>query len=396
MTLLPSSRGSRRTVAVALAGTAVALAVAAVLAAGAHIAHAQATAAAAPGGAASSARPARPERSTLPVRIAANGNVAAWQEAVVGTESNGLRIADVKVNVGDAVRRGQVLATFATDTVDVELAQQRAAVVEAEATLADASANAERARSLQATGALSESAINQYLTAERTAKARLEAQRAATRARQLRVAQTAVLAPDDGVISARSATVGSVAAAGQELFRMIRKGRLEWRAEVASVDLGTLRPGMKAEVQPPSGPAVAGTVRMVAPTVDPQTRNGLVYVDLPSGGALRAGMFARGTFELGGSQAVTLPQGAVLLRDGFAYVMQVGPDGRIAQKKVLTGRRIGDRVELTGGELAPDARVVAQGGGFLADGDLVRVVEQAPAVQPPPAAPAAAASGAKR
>jgi RND family efflux transporter MFP subunit len=371
---------ARRRAAAALTASVVALAVLGALATATLEAHAQAQAA--PAAAASGARPAltvtvaRPERVTLPLRISANGNVAAWQEAVVGTEANGLRIADVKVNVGDAVRRGQPLATFSPETVQVELAQQRAAVVEAEAMLADASANAERARSLQATGALSEAAINQYLTSERTAKARLDAQRAAARARQLRVAQTAVLAPDDGIISARAATVGAVVPAGQELFRMIRKGRLEWRAEVPSIDLGSVQPGMKVAVQTPNGPAVTGTVRMVAPTVDPQTRNGIVYVDVPPGGSLRAGMFARGEFELGASQATTLPQSAVLLRDGFSYVMQVGPDNRIAQRKVQTGRRIGDRIELTGAGLAPDTRVVAQGGGFLADGDLVRVVEQ--------------------
>lgn len=387
----PATR--RRATAKVLAATALAIAAVAALGSAAIHAHAQgsaraATAASAPASAAG-ARPAltvtvvRPERATLPLRISANGNVAAWQEAVVGTEANGLRIADVKVNVGDAVRRGQPLATFAPETVEVELAQQRAGVVEAEAMLADASANAERAKSLQQTGALSEAAINQYLTAERTARARLEAQRAAARVRQLRVAQTAVLAPDDGVISARTATVGAVVPAGQELFRMIRKGRLEWRAEVASTDLASLQPGVKATVQPPNGPPVSGTVRIVAPTVDPQTRNGIVYVDVPApgpGSALRAGMFARGEFEVGASAATTLPQSAVLLRDGFAYVMQVGPDGRVAQKKVQTGRRIGDRVELTGGALPADARVVAQGGSFLADGDLVRIVEPAPTV----------------
>ena len=263
----------------------------------------------------------RPQRAAVPLRVAANGNIAAWQEASIGTEANGLRLADVKVNVGDVVKRGQTLATFAPESMQVELVQQRAAVAEAEATLAEAHANAERAKSLQATGALSDATINQYVTAERTAKARLDAQRAGVAARQLRVTQTAVLAPDSGVISARSATVGAVLPAGTELFRMIRQGRLEWRAEVASADLGLIQPGMKVSVTPASavaGPGVQptlGTVRIVAPTVDPQTRNGIVYVDLPQPGAARAGMFARGEFEVGNSSALTLPQSAVQLRD---------------------------------------------------------------------------------
>ena len=326
----------------------------------------------------------QPQRAAVPLRVAANGNIAAWQEASIGTEANGLRLADVKVNVGDVVKRGQTLATFAPESMQVELVQQRAAVAEAEATLAEAHANAERAKSLQATGALSDATINQYVTAERTARARLDAQRAGVSARQLRVTQTAVLAPDSGVISARNATVGAVLPAGTELFRMIRQGRLEWRAEVASSDLGLIQPGMKVSVTPASAVAapgvqpMLGTVRIVAPTVDPQTRNGIVYVDLPQPGAARAGMFARGEFEVGNSNALTLPQSAVQLRDGFSYVFKLGADSKVTQAKINVGRRVGDRIEVTGG-LDAAARVVLSGGGFLAEGDTVRVVDAAAA-----------------
>ena len=326
----------------------------------------------------------RPQRATLPLTVHANGNIAAWQEASIGTEANGLRLAEVRVNVGDVVKRGQVLATFSPETMQVDLLQTRASLAEAEATLADAAANAERAQSLRATGALSEATINQYVTAERTARARLEAQRAAVQARQLKVTQTAVVAPDDGVISARSATVGAVLPAGQELFRMIRQGRLEWRAEVQAADLAQIEPGTPATVTPAGGTAIAGKVRMVAPTVDPQTRLGIVYVDLPSPGSARAGMFARGEFELGSSSALTLPASAVQLREGFSYVFKVGADSKVTQAKIGVGRRVGDRVEVTSG-LEPDARVVASGGGFLAENDTVRVVDAA-------AVPASAAS----
>ncbi len=335
-------------------------------------------AASAPAKAALTVNVTQPQFASLPLRISANGNIAAWQEASVGTEANGLRLADVRVNVGDVVQRGQVLATFAPDTLQADVAQIRAAVAEAEATLAEASANARRARGLQASGALSEAVINQYFTAERTAKARLDAQRAAAQTQQLRLKQTQVLAPDFGVISARSATVGAVLPAGQELFRMIRQGRLEWRGEVAANDMASIKPGMSALVTAGNAPGIKGTVRIVAPTVDPQTRNGLVYVDLPARGVVRAGMFARGEFEIGSGSGLTLPQSAVLLRDGFSYVLRVGADSKVTQAKVAVGRRVGDRIEITGG-LDAAARVVAAGGGFLADGDTVRVVEAAAA-----------------
>jgi HlyD family secretion protein len=318
----------------------------------------------------------QPRPTELPLRIGANGNIAAWQEASVGTEANGLRLAEVLVNVGDVVKRGQVLARFAAEGPQADLAQIQAGVAEAEAMLAEAAANAQRARELQTTGALSAQAINQYLTAERTAKARLDAQRAAAQVQRLRLKNAQVLAPDNGVISARSATVGAVLPAGQELFRLIRQGRLEWRAEVAASDLAALKPGLPVTLTPAGGSAVRGTVRMLAPSVDATTRNGIVYVDLPAPGAARAGMFARGEFEIGSGRALTLPQTAVLLRDGFSYVLRIDADNKVSQTKVAVGRREGDRVEITGG-LGADARVVASGGGFLADGDTVRVVEAA-------------------
>ena len=317
---------------------------------------------------------AQVQRASVATALSANGNIAAWQEASVGAQANGWRLAEVRVNVGDVVKRGQVLASFATEMAQADMAQSRASVAEAEATLAEAAANAQRARDLQPSGALSAQQINQMITAERTAQARLEAVRAGAKVVQLRMAQAQVLAPDNGIISARSATVGAVVPAGMELFRLIRQGRLEWRAEVAASELAQVKPGQAVRVTAAGGVAVNGSVRMVAPTVDAATRNGIVYVDLPQPGLARAGMFARGEFDTGSSSALTLPQSAVLLRDGFSYVFTVAADSKVAQVKVNVGRRVGERIEVTGG-LDPAQRVVASGAGFLADGDTVRVVD---------------------
>ena len=326
---------------------------------------------------------ARPQTSELPITLAANGNVAAWQEASIGSESNGLRLAEVRVNVGDVVKKGQVLATFAPDSVQADVAQARASLAEAKATAADAAGTAARARTLQATGALSQQQINQYQTGAETAKARVEAAQAVLAAQQVRGRNTQVLAPDDGVISARTATVGSVIGPGAELFRLIRKGRLEWRAEVTSEELGRIAIGLPALVTSAGGAQVKGTVRSIAPTVDPQTRAALVYVDIPDvlqNTGFKAGMFARGEFQLGRSSALTVPQASVVPRDGFNYLLLLQPDSKVTQLKVEIGRRIEDRIEITS-PLADDARVVVDGAGFLNDGDLVRVVEA-------PAAPA--------
>ncbi|MBP7564440.1 MAG: efflux RND transporter periplasmic adaptor subunit [Burkholderiaceae bacterium] len=340
---------------------------------------------------------ATPQQSQLAQRLSANGSIAAWQEASVGSEASGLKLTEVRVNVGDRVRRGQVLAVFSPLTVQAEVGQARASVMEAEANAAEAAANAQRARALEPSGALSASQINQYLTAEKTAQARVEAARATLAAQQLRLDYTQVRAPDDGVISARSATVGAVVGAGTELFRLIRQGRIEWRAEVTSAELGRLAPGTAATVTSAGGAQLLGRVRMVAPTVDPQTRLALVYVDLPPLGTGRAGapgaalpgMFARGEFALGATPATTVPQQAVVVRDGFSYVFRVGDDNRVSQLKVATGRLAGDRIEITTG-LDAGARIVTQGAGFLNNGDLVRVTT-APAGSATAPAPAASA-----
>jgi RND family efflux transporter MFP subunit len=324
---------------------------------------------------------AHPASARLPLRLAANGNVAAWQEAVIGSESNGLRLREVRVNVGDVVKKGQVLAVFDPDVVNADLAQAGAALQEAEANAAAARADAQRARALQSSGAMSEQEVTRYITAERTAAARVAAARATQSQQQLRLKYTQVVAPDSGIVSARSATVGAVAGVGTELFRMIRQGRLEWRAEVTAAELPRMKPGLKAQVKAASGATVTGTVRKVAPTVDPQSRVALVYVDLPpslsADAPLKAGMFAGGEFELGESGALTVPQQAVAVRDGFAYVFRLNHDNRVSQLKVTTGRRLGERVEVVAG-LAADALVVVSGAGFLNDGDLVRNVAAAP------------------
>ena len=324
----------------------------------------------------------QPTASTLPLTLAANGSVVAWQEAIIGAEATGLRLLEVRANVGDVVRRGQLLARFSPAAPQAEVAQARANVLEAEATAAEAAANADRARSLQSTGALSASQINQYVTLEKTAQAKVAALRSALNSQQLRLGFAQVLAPDDGVISARTATVGAVVGNGAELFRMIRQGRLEWRAEVTSNELGRITVGMPARITLPGGQSTSGTVRMVAPTVDLQTRTGLVYVDLPKAGtAAKAGMFAKGEFSFGSSNALTVPQQAVVVRDGFSYIFQLGADQRVVQRKVQVGRRVGERIEVMG--VAPEAVLVASGAGFLNDGDLVKVALAA--LGPPPA-----------
>ncbi len=330
----------------------------------------------------------------LPIKLAANGGVAAWQEASIGAESNGLRVAELKAGVGDSVQRGQVLATFATESIQADVALARAALAEAQANAADAQANADRARAVQGSGSVSAQQVSQYLTQEQTSKARVDSAKAQLDAQLLRLKQTQVVAPDGGIISARNATVGAVVGTGTELFKLIRQGRLEWRAEVTSSELSRIPSGTSVVVTAPGGAKRKGKVRMLAPTVDAATRNGLVYVDLLGPvdggtalvGAFKPGMYARGEFELGNSGALTVPQTAVVVRDGFSYVYRVGDDKRVSQLKVQTGRIVGEQVEIQSG-VKPEDKLVLSGGSFLSDGDLVKVVEGASPAAKPAATP---------
>lgn len=318
----------------------------------------------------------KPARDQWPVTIPANGSLAAWQEAVIAAETGGLRITQLLVDVGSVVRRGQKLAQLSQELVLADLEQQQARVAQAKAELSEARANADRARGVVGGNTMSEQQINQYLIGQERAQANLSAAEAQLKNPQIRLEQTNIVAVDDGVISARSATLGSVVQVGSELFRMVRQNRIEWRAEVMAEQATQVRSGQKARLQLSSGESMIGAVRIAAPTFDVNTRKTLVYVDLPASKSAHPGMFASGEILIGAAATLTLPQAAVVLRDGFSYVFEIGDAQHVIRRKVTTGRRVDDRIEIVDG-LAEQAVVVATGGAFLNDGDTVRI--EAPA-----------------
>ncbi len=306
--------------------------------------------------------------------LTANGSVVAWQEAIIGSEVSGVRIADVRVNVGDRVSRGQVLASLAVDTMQASEAETQATLHELEAVLAEVSANAARTRRLAESGFVSAQQLQQALTNEKTAAARLEAQRARHQNSALRLSQRNITAPDDGVISSRNATVGALTQPGSELFRLIRQGRLEWHADLTADELGLIHKGMKVALMTAQGKTVRGVVSAIAPSINPQTRYGRVLVELPANSGLIAGMFLHGSFQLSeqAKPVSVLPQSAVMLRDGRAFVFVVGADLRVSECRVTVGRRNSDQIEIIDG-LASGVQVVETGGAFLVAGDTVRV-----------------------
>lgn len=313
-----------------------------------------------------------PSTAVWAEQIAASGSVTAWQESIIGAEVGALKLDEVLVNVGDVVRQGQVLARFNDETTRATLAQVEASVAMAEANLALARDQADRARRLDGTGTVSHETLLQYEAAEKTSVAQLASAQAQLASQRLNLQHTQVLAPDDGLISSRSATVGAMLGGGAELFRMIRQGRLEWRAEVPTDRLGSIAPGQEVTLRPAGHPPVNGRVRQVAPKVDAGTGSGTVYIDLPEPGTLKAGMYAVGDIRLSESPALHVPESALVYRDGYTYVMKVDANRRVHRLKVTTGRRQGTTVEIVQGVTADD-QLVASGGSFLIEGDTVLV-----------------------
>lgn len=318
------------------------------------------------------------ERAAVDRSVAASGGIAAWEEMLLGVEVSGLRVASVAVEVGDSVQKGAVLVALDGRTIDSELRQAAAAVEEAEAALVLARSNLERGRQLRSRQLISHAELDQLGAAVVQAQARVNTTAAQRDAARLRLDYATLRAPDDGVISRRDVQPGQVVMAGDEMLRLIRQGRLEWRAALAEADLVAVQPGMAASLTAPGGAVVRGSVRAVSPSLDPATRTGTVYVDLPQPGGLRAGMFAQGFIHLGDTPGLSVPLSSVVRRDGYAYVFVVDPQQRVAQRRIEVGRVSGERIEILDG-VAEGERVVGRGAAFLSDGDRVRVVAEAAA-----------------
>ena len=319
-----------------------------------------------------------PETRNWPQVLQASGPVAAWQEIIVSPETGGLRIAELLVDVGASVKRGQLLARLADATVQAELRKQEAAVAQARASLDQAVSNMQRAKVAESSGALSAQKIEEYRITEATSRASLASAQAELDSSKLKLVQTRIVAVDDGIVSSKTAVLGNVVSAGAELFRMVRQGKVEWRPELDARQVATVRAGQTARITLPSGEQVEGKVRLVGPTLSTTTGRASLYVSLPAVGPTRIGMFASGTLELDAKPAVTLPQSAVVMRDGRSYVYVVGSDGKASSRPVTTGRRQGDRVEVPSG-LDGQGRIVASGGAFLSEGTQVTVAGEAKA-----------------
>lgn len=336
---------------------------------------------------------------TVPV----TGSFAAREEILVAPEVDGLRVLEIRAEVGDRVKKGDILAVLVTEQIDAQIAANTAGLASATAAIAratsmideqkarleEAEAQLARARPLVKSKHLSESVFDQRVALARAAEAQLASAKSALAQAQAEKAQieaqrreldwklgnAEVRAPTDGVVSRRSGRVGGIATAsaltgGDTMFRLIENGEIEFDAEVAETHLWKVKPGQQARIVASGGVVATGKVRLVSPEVDKATRLGHVRIFIGDRPDLKIGAFGRGTIEAGAGRALAVPLSAVLYTDGGATV-QVVRDGKVETRAVKTGHETDGKVAIESG-VAEGEMVVAKAGTFLRDGDAVR------------------------
>lgn len=310
-----------------------------------------------------------------PTYVHTAGPVAAREEIGIAAEVGQVRLVEVRVDVGDRVREGQLVARLDGTQLRLEAVELDAERVRAAAALRLARSTLARSRSLESGGAVSRQELERQEADADTARAEHDRVSARLALKRLQLARTRIVAPRAGVVSRRTALAGAIVASGEELFRVVRDHQLEWRAELTSSQLALVASGQGVQLQAPDGGAAAGSVRQVAPMVSTTSRLGLAVVDLAPGSALRAGMFTEGRIAIGDAAALVLPASSIVVRDGRPRVARLtgsGPTRRVDFVAVGTGRRQGRDVEVTDG-LSVGDDVVREGAGLLGDGDRVRL-----------------------
>lgn len=297
-----------------------------------------------------------------PEAIKATGPIVAWQEAIIGAEISGQKLVAVLADVGDIVSKGQILAKYNSATLQAEYAELKANWIAAES-------NQKRMLTLKSSGAMSDQAIDDFINQAAVAKAQMDA-------KALHLQYADVVAPDNGVINARNATLGAVGAAGDELFRLIRQNRLEWHGELTAGQAARAARGQSVALTLPNGDKAEGYIRQLAPSYNPETRMTTIFVAIQADTSAQAGMYAAGQVMLPEQTALSVPAKSVVIRDGRNYIFTINDSvsgvTRVSQREVKIGQIKGNPAQILSG-ISKGDRIVLQGAGFLNDGDIVRV-----------------------
>lgn len=329
------------------------------------------------------------QNGTVPRTLMITGSLAAFDELPIGTETEGLAISDVLVEIGDHVKQGQLLVRFNNSVLRAQLQQSQAALNEAEANAVEARANVKRADELVKGGWMSGQDHDNRRAVAATMEARVGVAQANLALSEAKLKQAEIRAPADGTISARTARMGAVVSAGgSELFHMIRDDRIELVAELPEADLALIKPGQSIALHvdgaaDPSATA-QGKVRLIEPTVDLKTRIGRVRIDVAKNANTLPGMFVNGMVTLGQTAALVVPEKSVIYQNGEPRLLVIDSNDNAVMRSVTLGPRDANTIAILSGVTAGE-RVAVRGATYLKSGDHVTVVDSdsaAPAATP--------------
>jgi len=319
-----------------------------------------------------------PGRTEVARVITASGALAARRDQPIGVAGEGGRVTAVMVDAGSWVRAGQVLAVIDRSVQAQEANQLAASVAAARADAALAQNEFERSQSLVGRGFVSKADLDRKRAARDAALARVRVAQAQLSASRARIGRLNIVAPTSGLILSRSIEVGQVVGPGAGgLFRLAKGGEMEMRAVLPQQDLALVREGQPASVTPlGSDRAFAGTVWMVSPVIDPQTRQGEARIAVPYDPAIRPGGFAEARISSGSATAPMLPQSAVLSDEDGNYVYIVNAKNQVERRAVKIGNVDDSGVTIAEGLTGQEA-VVLSAGPFLNPGQKVKPKRQA-------------------
>jgi HlyD family secretion protein len=324
-----------------------------------------------------------PSLGEVTASVSLTGLISARNDMPIGTEGDSGRIAEVLVEAGDRVRKGQVLARLNPLTAQAQIDSAEASLDEMRANAAVA--QAEWVRAQRGADLFSTEDNERRRTTAITAQAKVKAAEAQVADARNRLAHTVVLAPSDGIVLTRTAEVGQIAVPGSTvLFRLARDGQIEMRGQVAEQDVPRLAVGQQARVRLDGvARTFTGTIWQIGAIIDPTTRQGTVRIALQAADQdLRPGAFARADIQVGSTMGVILPQTAVLSDEQGLYVLIVDADHKLERRPVTVAGARSEGLLVSAG-LNGTERVVAIAGAFLRTGEVVATT--GPAAAAPPA-----------
>jgi HlyD family secretion protein len=302
------------------------------------------------------------------------GAIEALHELPIGNSGDTGRIVAVYSQVGDHVRRGQVLAQLDDSVLAPQVAQLSAALDQARAQAGLSAAEYRRGVAAGPAGGLSAQDIEKLQAASIMDAANIKVAAAELAVMRAKLALTRIVAPVGGLVLTRNAEVGQIAASGgPALFDVEDGGQVEMIGQVAEQDMADLRVGQSAAVYLIGNPQpFVGRIWLLGAVIDPQSRLGEVRIALTPDPALRPGAFARSLVTRARARRPVVPQTAVMADNNGSYVYVVKGDGQVQRRAVSVGSVIPDGVVITEG-LSGREQVVSVDGGFLHSGEKVTV-----------------------